>query len=87
MSEDKKPQGFSALSTERRREIASMGGRAAHAKGTAHKWTKEEAAAAGKVGGTRAHTNGKAHKFNKEEAAAAGSQPKRSRKKGVDANV
>lgn len=40
-----------SLTPERRREIARLGGRAAHAKGTAHKWTSEEAARAGRVGG------------------------------------
>lgn len=35
----------------RQREIASLGGKAAHAKGTAHKWTLEEARAAGRLGG------------------------------------
>lgn len=34
------------------REIASKGGKAAHAKGTAHEWTEEEASRAGKKGGT-----------------------------------
>ena len=34
-----------------RREIASKGGRAAHAKGTAHEWTSDEARVAGRKGG------------------------------------
>jgi general stress protein YciG len=33
------------------REIASKGGRAAHAKGTAHEWTSDEARVAGRKGG------------------------------------
>lgn len=41
---------FAKLPKEHIRDIASMGGRAAHAAGTAHKWTKEEASAAGKKG-------------------------------------
>jgi hypothetical protein len=45
-------QGFAALSPERRKEIASMGGKASHAKGTGHEWTPEEARLAGRVGGT-----------------------------------
>lgn len=44
-------RGFACLSPERQREIAAKGGRASHAKGTGHRWTKEEAAAAGKRGG------------------------------------
>jgi general stress protein YciG len=35
----------------RQREIAAKGGRAAHAKGTAHVWSPEEARAAGRKGG------------------------------------
>jgi hypothetical protein len=31
------------MSSQRRREIASKGGVAAHRKGTAHKWTQQEA--------------------------------------------
>ncbi len=52
--------------------IASMGGRAAHAKGTAHEFTREEAAIAGSKGGKAAHEKGTAHEFSREEAAAAG---------------
>lgn len=46
-------KGFASLSPERRREIASKGGRAAHAYGTAHKWKpgSEEAREAGRLGG------------------------------------
>lgn len=41
-------RGFAALNSEQRRRIASMGGKAAHEKGTAHEFTSEEAAAAGR---------------------------------------
>lgn len=44
------------MNTERQREIASLGGRAAHAKGTAHQFTSEEAAAAGRIGGLRSRS-------------------------------
>lgn len=47
----RKPKGFAAISPERVREIASKGGKAAHAVGTAHKFTTEEAKAAGRKGG------------------------------------
>lgn len=43
-------RGFASLSDERRKEIAASGGRAAHKKGVAHKWTSEEAILAGKKG-------------------------------------
>ena len=41
-------RGFAAMSPEKKKEIASMGGRAAHACGRAHQFTSEEARAAGK---------------------------------------
>ena len=40
-------RGFADMDRARQREIASQGGRAAHEKGTAHKFTSEEARAAG----------------------------------------
>ncbi|HWP99287.1 MAG TPA: KGG domain-containing protein [Vicinamibacterales bacterium] len=49
--ERKERRGFASMSPEKQREIASKGGRAAHAKGTAHEWTSEEARAAGRKGG------------------------------------
>lgn len=46
-----KRRGFGSMSPEKQREIARKGGRAAHQKGTAHEWTKDEARAAGRKGG------------------------------------
>ncbi len=46
-------RGLAAMSPERRREIASMGGRTSQARGTAHQWTAAEASAAGKKGSAR----------------------------------
>jgi general stress protein YciG len=43
------------MDAEKRREIASKGGKAAHAKGTAHQWSPEEAREAGRRGGKAAH--------------------------------
>jgi uncharacterized protein len=37
----------------KQREIASKGGKAAHAQGTAHEFTVEEAREAGRLGGLR----------------------------------
>jgi general stress protein YciG len=45
-------RGFASMSPEKKREIASKGGKAAHQMGTAHKWTSEEAQAAGRKGGS-----------------------------------
>jgi len=39
------------MDIEKQRLIASKGGRAAHAKGTAHEWSPDEARAAGRKGG------------------------------------
>jgi general stress protein YciG len=47
----KEDRGFASMDRNTQREIASMGGRAAHSKGTAHEWTSEEAREAGRKGG------------------------------------
>jgi hypothetical protein len=39
------------MSPDKRREIASKGGRTAHETGMAHQWDSDEARAAGKKGG------------------------------------
>lgn len=39
------------MDANRQKEIASKGGRAAHAKGTAHEWSSDEARVAGRKGG------------------------------------
>ena len=44
-------RGFASMDRTKQREIASKGGRAAHAKGTAHEFTSEEARVAGRKGG------------------------------------
>lgn len=40
-------RGFASMDSDRQREIAAEGGRAAHASGNAHEFTSEEARAAG----------------------------------------
>src|SRR5687767_16037775 len=47
----KERRGFASMSSEKQREIASKGGRAAHQKGTAHEWSADEAREAGRKGG------------------------------------
>lgn len=51
--EQRKGRGFASMTPEKKIEIASKGGKTAHALGTAHKWTHEEAVAAGKKGGAQ----------------------------------
>ena len=46
-------RGFASMNPERQREIASVGGKAAHVKGTAHEFNSDEARAAGRKGGER----------------------------------
>ena len=46
-----KKKGFAGMTMEERSRISRLGGVAAHAKGKAHKWTREEAQSAGSKGG------------------------------------
>ena len=50
-------RGFAGMDEERRREVARMGGRAAHQKGTAHEFSSEEAREAGRKGGRAVSQN------------------------------
>ena len=54
MPRKKARRGFAAMSAEKQKEIASLGGKAAHAKGTAHEFSPEEAREAGRKGGQAA---------------------------------
>jgi len=56
----KKRRGFAVMDPEKRAAIARKGGKAAHAKGSAHKFSKEEAAIAGRKGGIAVHEKRKA---------------------------
>lgn len=44
-------RGFASMDAAKQKEIASKGGRAAHAKGTAHEFSSDEARVAGRKGG------------------------------------
>lgn len=46
-----KLRGFAALPPEKQRELASLGGRTAHAIGRAHQFTSDEAREVGRKGG------------------------------------
>ncbi|MGK4005857.1 KGG domain-containing protein [Sorangium sp. So ce1036] len=50
-------RGFAAMDERQQRQIASMGGKAAHEKGTAHEFSSEEAREAGKKGGAAVSQN------------------------------
>lgn len=63
------------MDEERRREVARMGGRAAHQKGTAHEFSPEEAREAGRKGG-------RAVSQNREHMSAIGREGGESRAAG-----
>lgn len=67
----KSNKGFASLSPEERRARASAGGRAAHAKGTAHEWSSEEAREAGRKGGIASWAK---HPAKKAQDRIAGDQ-------------
>lgn len=50
-------RGFASMDSQKQRQIASKGGRAAHAKGTAHEFTADEAREAGRKGGQTVSRN------------------------------
>src|ERR1700749_423903 len=50
-------RGFASMDREKQREIASKGGRAAHATGTAHEFDSGEAREAGRKGGMAVSRN------------------------------
>lgn len=68
------PRGFAAMSEEQRRALGRKGGRTAHARGTANKFTSETGREAGRV----PHANGNAHQWTVEEAREAGRKGGRS---------
>jgi general stress protein YciG len=50
-TEKPKHRGFASMDREKQKEIASKGGKAAHAQGRAHEFSTDEARAAGRKGG------------------------------------
>src|SRR5437879_10224180 len=62
----KRRRGFAAMDPAKKREVSRRGGKAAQLKGTAHRFTKDEARAAGRKGGLSAQQKGTAHRFTTE---------------------
>ena len=58
-------RGFASLDLNKRREISSKGGQAAHRQGKAHEWTREEAREAGRKGGMASHRHRSEHSDDK----------------------
>jgi len=67
----RRPRGFAAMDRTLVRDIARKGGRAAHAAGTAHEFTPEEARLAGGKGGRALHRN-RRHPEPERSVARAG---------------
>jgi general stress protein YciG len=51
----RRPRGFAAMDRNLVKDIARKGGKAAHAAGTAHEFTSDEAREAGRKGGQATH--------------------------------
>ena len=59
MTDRDERRGFASMDEQRRREIASEGGKASHQRGRAHEFNSEEARMAGRKGGQIAHQRGR----------------------------
>jgi general stress protein YciG len=57
-------RGFASMNPEKQRLIAQTGGRVAHQRGVAHRWTSEEARLAGRKGGQNSRNNSGERKNN-----------------------
>lgn len=84
---EKSRRGFAAMDREKQKEIASKGGKAAHAKGSAHEFTSDQAREAGRKGGRIAHAKGTAHEFTREEAQAAGRKGGRAHRRAPESTA
>jgi general stress protein YciG len=91
-------RGFASMDGAKQRDIASKGGKAAHARGTAHEFTSEEARVAGRKGGETVSSNrshmaeigrkgGEAVSSDRSHMAAIGREGGRSSHGAVDKNV
>jgi general stress protein YciG len=74
----RRPRGFAAMDRKQVSDIARKGGRAAHAAGTAHEFTPEEARLAGGKGGRAIHRNRSAKPEPQQSKAQAGRSDARS---------
>jgi uncharacterized protein len=81
-------RGFASMDPSKQREIASKGGRAAHAKGTAHEFTSDEARVAGRKGG-EAVSRDRAHMsaIGREGGHSRGARARASATGGTDAGT
>src|ERR687895_658034 len=70
----KEDRGFASMDRVKQREIASKGGKAAHAKGTVHEWTSEEEREAGRKGGMASHRRRKQMMEGEGQASDTGGE-------------
>ena len=77
-------RGFASMDPSKQREIASKGGKAAHAKGTAHEFTSDEARVAGRKGG-EAVSRDRAHMsaIGREGGHSRGARARAAQSEGV----
>jgi hypothetical protein len=76
-------RGFASMDPARQREIASQGGKAAHAKGTAHEFTSEEARRAGSLShGNRQSANASAGSASRSSSSSSKSGNRQSAQGG-----
>lgn len=72
----RRPRGFAAMDRKKVSEIASKGGKAAHAAGTAHQFSSDEARNAGRKGGVAPHVRRGRGPRNSNVAAPQGDNTK-----------
>lgn len=82
----KSNRGFASMSKERRKQIASSGGKAAHQNGRAHKFSKEEAKVAGHRGGV-AVSRDRAHMARIGRKGGIKSRPTKPAPAAVDLSI
>jgi general stress protein YciG len=79
MKKKKSKKGFAAMDPEKRRAIASKGGRHAQRSGKAHRWDEAEAVEAGRKGGMEAQKRRTGNRFDSESGKEAVKKRKRAR--------
>ena len=77
-------RGFASMDKQKRSEIARLGGRAAHKRGTAHQFSSEEASKAGRKGGTSISNNREYMSVIGRRGAKVRHSPRKRRKGGDD---
>ena len=81
--DQKGKQGFASIDKEKQKEIASKGGRAAHEKGTAHEFIKNDPK---HKASEAAKKNPNRHKFTSESAKAMWAKKKAEKAAARNAN-